>query len=99
MQDLCGETSHLADRLFEREQTQIAGVMSQNTRATAVGAWMGPTAEQAVGTHGTPGGLQDVLDVVFANHKSNHAHGKVLVEQEAHHDIKRVGIPLARDLY
>src|SRR5215510_2827757 len=56
MQDLCGETGHLADRLFEREQTQIAGVMAQNTWATAVGAWMGPTAEQAVGTHGTPGG-------------------------------------------
>ena len=31
MQDLCGETGHLADRLFKREQTQIAGVMSQNT--------------------------------------------------------------------
>src|SRR4029453_18311845 len=42
MQDLCGETGHLADRLFEREQPQVAGVMPQNTRATAVGTWMGP---------------------------------------------------------
>src|SRR6266581_8563192 len=36
MQDLCGETCHLADRLFECEQTQLAAVMSQNPRATAI---------------------------------------------------------------
>src|SRR5262249_4629942 len=68
MQDLCGETGHLADRLFERKQTQIAAVMSQNTRATAISTRMRPAAEQTVGTHGTPGRPQDVLDVVFANH-------------------------------
>src|SRR5215831_19494577 len=81
-QNLCGETGHLADRLFEREQTQITAVMSQNTRAATVSTRMGPAAEQTVSAHGTPGGLQDVLDVVFANHESDHAHGKVLVEQE-----------------
>src|SRR6266581_3657869 len=87
MQDLCGETCHLADRLFECEQTQIAAVMSQNTRATAISTRMGPAPEQTVGAHGTPGGLQDVLDVVFANHEGNHPHGKVLVEQETHYSL------------
>src|SRR5947208_15996385 len=53
VQDLCGETCHLADRLFECEQTQIAAVMSQNTRATAISPRMGPAAEQTVGAHGT----------------------------------------------
>src|SRR4029450_4277033 len=98
MQDLCGETGHLADCLFEREQPQIAGVMPQNTRATAVGTWMGPAAEQTVGAHSTPGGPQDVLDVIFANHEGDHPYGKVLVEQETHHDIKWFGVPLACNL-
>src|SRR5712691_8694328 len=97
MQDICGKTGHLADRLFEREQPQIAGVVSQNTWTAAVGTRMGPTAEQTVSAHGTPGGLQDVLDVVFTNHEGDHPHGKVLIEQEAHHDIKRVGVPFASD--
>ena len=61
------EAGHLADRLFKREQTQIAAVMSQNPRATPVGPRMGSAAEQAVGAHGAPGGPQDVLDVLFAN--------------------------------
>src|SRR5262245_61761738 len=98
MQDLCGETGHLADRLFEREQTQIAAVMSQNTWATAISTRMGPATEQTVGAHGTPGGPQDVLDVVFANHEGDHYHGKILVEQWSHYDIKRIGVPLASDL-
>src|SRR5919109_1459702 len=85
MQDLCGEAGHLADRLFEREQTKIAAVMSQNTRTTAISTRMRPAAKQTVGAHGTPGGLQDALDVVFANHEGDHPHGEVLVEQEAHY--------------
>src|SRR5438477_9329797 len=36
MQDLGGKTGHLADRLFKREQLQIAGVMSQNPWTAAV---------------------------------------------------------------
>jgi hypothetical protein len=98
MQDLCGETGHLADRLFEREQVQIAGVMSQNTRATAVGTGMGSATEQTVGAHSTPGGPQDVLDIIFANHEGDHPYGKVLIEQETYHDIKRFGVPFAGNL-
>src|SRR5262245_10393329 len=98
MQNRCGEAGHLADRLFEREQTQITAVMSQNTRATAISTRMRPAPEQTVGAHGTPGGPQDVLDVVFANHEGDHAYGKVLVEQWSHYDIKRIGVPLASDL-
>src|SRR5262249_44105785 len=45
MQDLCREAGHLADRLFMREQTQIACVMPQDTRTTAIGTRMGPAAE------------------------------------------------------